>query len=62
MLGNPHEIFVYYSCSLIKGLTVQGIIKEAKKLIDIELYLPNLSKEKKPDRNFLWNVGKWLNK
>ena len=44
----------------IEGLTVMEILKEAKKHVDIELYLPNLSKGKQPDRNFVWNVGKWF--
>ena len=44
----------------IKGLTVQEIIKEAKKNVEIQLYLPNLVKGRQPDRNFVGNIGKWL--
>ena len=37
----------------IKGLTVQEIIKEAKKHVEIKLYLTKIAKGKQPDRNFV---------
>ena len=35
------------------------MIKEAKKHVEIKLYLQKLAKGKQPDRKFVWNIGKW---
>ena len=40
----------------IKGLTIPEILIEAKKHVEINLYIPNLSKGKLPDRSIVWNV------
>ena len=37
----------------IKGLTISEILIEARKHVEIDLYMPNLSKGKLPDRSFV---------
>ena len=44
----------------IKGLTVHEILKEARKHIDIDTYMPKYQGGKHPDRDFVWNVGMHL--
>ena len=41
----------------INGLTIPEILIEVRKHVEIDLYMPNLSKGKLPDRSFVWNVG-----
>ena len=41
----------------INGMTIPEILIKARKHVEIDLYMPNLSKGKLPDRSFVWNVG-----
>ena len=63
ILGNPHERSVHYSRSSDQRTNCSRDnqrSKEIKKHVEIKLYLPKLRKGKQPDRNFVWNIGKWL--